>query len=176
LPESSAGARDRFDEVHQRGQRLLDTLVSRGADVVIADSSITKEFARVVDALVDVGSERTRQEVLRLLALRHPDWLEPMGHALTRAFHGHVPTRIGFWSSIDKYLGSGGQRRRRQQPSNGHEILSLADEAASLPEAISAYLELLGSNKDSEAEDFEQLAQAFDTWRSDIKTILREQV
>jgi hypothetical protein len=110
------------------------------------------------------------QSLLRMLSLKHPDWLEPMGHALTRAFQGNVPTRLGLWSSVETYFGSGGRRRQSKALSSGHEILSLADEAAHLREALGAYDELVQKqSRNDDVRQFRALVQAFDNWSAMLR-------
>jgi hypothetical protein len=131
---------------------------------VIADPTITHQLARIVTELVEAGTPDTNRQVRTILAMTHPDWIEPLGAALTRAFNGAVPSRLGWWSSIDRYLGSSGHERRLSPDSNGEEILSLADEAGSLAEAVVAYRELLGANTSPASRDFITLAERFQQW------------
>jgi hypothetical protein len=154
-----------------RGERLLQALSEYPVNSVVADVSLTKEFAWVVRAMVESGSRNGATGALRMLAITHPDWLEPAGHALTRAFRGKVPSKLGWWSSVESYFGSTGRRSRSKQLSDGHAILSLADEAGSLPEAMSAYVEILDV-KDAEARDFIEISNAFEKWRRSLGAAL----
>ena len=154
----------RISEFMQSGQSLLDKLSKYPLHSVIAEPALTREFASAIRALVETGSERGALGVLRILALTHPDWLEPMGHALTRAFQREVPRKLGWWSSVESHFGSGGRRRGRR-PSDGHEILSLADEAAYLPDAVDAYFRMLDQEQ-PDARDFIEVVNAFREWRS----------
>jgi hypothetical protein len=61
---------------------------------VIADPSTTQDFAIAARGLAELGDPQASVGVLRLLAMTHPDWLESMGHALTRAFKGEVPNDL----------------------------------------------------------------------------------
>jgi hypothetical protein len=156
----------RISEFKQLGENLLRKLPQFPIDSVIADPTLTREFASAVRALVETDSERGAIGALRILALTNPDWLEPLGHALTRAFRGKVPSKLGWWSSVESYFGSGGRRRGRQL-SDGHEILSLADEATCLPEAVDAYFGLLDQAQ-PDARDFIEIVNAFRNWRSSL--------
>lgn len=148
-----------------RGQRLIERLAQFEGDYVIADVEITREFAAVVRGCIASRSHRVAERALRLLAYKHPDWLEPLGNALTRAFDGKVPTRLGWLSTINRYLGSGERVRKAKQNADGRAILSLADEAAKLSGAVDVYAELLGDRKDSkDAQDFIALSRAFSDW------------
>lgn len=165
LSDAAAGR-----EAIARGRLVLEMMSSLDRDFVIADTSITAEFVATVRALAEAGDERVSQSLLRLLSLKHPDWLEPVGHALTRAFQGTVPTKLGMWSSIETYFGSGSRRRRSRPPSSGHEILSLADEAAHLPEALSAYDDLVRKQPPSDdVRQFRALVRAFAGWSTMLK-------
>lgn len=143
----------RFLDVHDKGDRFR----------VIADPAITREFAEIMTSLVQKGSPATNLKVRAMLALTHPDWLESLGNALTRAYGGEVPEKLGWWSSISRYLGSDARGQRRSAASDGYEILSLADEAASLTEAVRAYRDALAHSPLS-ARDFLMLADAFLRW------------
>lgn len=168
-PERQAGsgvpaAREHSDIV-ARGLKLVEQLGEFKDDVVIADADITLEFAAVIRGCITFGNQQRAGRALRVLACKHPDWLEPLGNALTRAFDGAVPTRIGWWSSIEKYVGRGERARKVRQNADGHAILALADEASSLGEAVAAYAGLLNDRKRStDARDFIALAQAFEDW------------
>jgi hypothetical protein len=165
LGESDAGR-----EAIARGRSVLERMSSLDRNVVIADTSMTAQFVATVKALAEAGDERVAQSLLRMLSLKHPDWLEPMGHALTRAFQGNVPTRLGLWSSVETYFGSGGRRRQSKALSSGHEILSLADEAAHLREALGAYDELVQKqSRNDDVRQFRALVQAFDNWSAMLR-------
>lgn len=154
-----------YNDIVARGKRLMERLARLNGDYVIADVEITREFAAVVRGCIMSGPPRVAKQASGLLACKHPDWLEPLGNALTRAFDGVVPTRIGWWSSIDRYVGNGERSRKAKQNADGRAILSLADEAASLSGAVDAYSKLLGDRKGSKnAQDFIALSQAFGVW------------
>ena len=154
-----------YNDIVARGKRLMERLALLKGDYVIADVEITREFAAVVRGCIMSGPPRVAKQASGLLASKHPDWLEPLGNALTRAFDGVVPTRIGLWSSIDRYVGSGERSRKAKQNADGRAILSLADEAASLSGAVDAYTKLLGDRKGSKnAQDFIALSRAFGDW------------
>jgi hypothetical protein len=154
-----------FRAVAARGRKLIERFSAFKGDFVIADVEITREFAAVVRGCITSGPPQSADLVLHLLAFKHPDWLESLGNALTRAFDGDVPTRISWWSSIDKYVGSGERVRKVKQNLDGRAILSLADEAASLHGAVEAYSKLLNERKRSEsAQDFIVLSEAFGEW------------
>ena len=154
-----------YSDIVARGVTLVDRLRQFKDDVVIADIEITREFAAVVRGCITFGNPNLANRALRVLACKHPDWLEPLGSALTRAFDGNVPTRIGWWSTIEKYVGSGERARKVRQNADGRAILSLADEASSLSEAVAAYAELLTGRKGStDTHDFVALSQAFVDW------------
>lgn len=150
-----------------RGEKLVQREYPE--DSVIAEASLTQDFAFVARGLAELGTSQGSLGVLRLLAMTHPDWLEPMGHALTRAFRGKVPNELGWWSSVKSYIG-GGQPRRR--PTDGHAILSMADEAGSLAEAVQTYEERL-DREAREAQDFLEIAQAFGDWRAALDAAIR---
>lgn len=154
-----------YNDIVARGKRLMERLARLKGDYVIADVEITREFAAVVRGCIMAGPPRVAKQASGLLACKHPDWLEPLGNALTRAFDGVVPTRIGWWSSIDRYVGNSERSRKVKQNADGRAILSLADEAASLSGAVDAYTKLLGDRKGSKnAQDFIALSQAFGVW------------
>jgi len=154
-----------FHEIAARGRKLTERLSQFKGDFVVADVEITREFAAVIRGCIASGRPQSADQVLRVLACKHPDWLEPLGNALTRAFDGDVPTRIGWWSTIERYVGSSDRARKAKQKADGRAILSLADEAASLHGAVEAYTKLLGDRKRSEsAQDFIALSQAFGDW------------
>jgi len=69
----------RISEFMRSGQGLLDKLSSYPLHSVIAEPALTREFASATRALVEIGSESGALGVLRILAVTHPDWLEPMG-------------------------------------------------------------------------------------------------
>lgn len=156
---------EEFRDFAARGRNLIEQFSAFKGDFVIADVEITREFAAVVRGCIASGPPQSAGPVLHLLALKHPDWLESLGNALTRAFDGDVPTRMSWWSSIDKYVGSGERMRKVKRNLDGRAILSLADEAASLHGAVEAYSKLLGERKRSEsALDFMALSEAFGGW------------
>jgi hypothetical protein len=162
---SQAVAPNAYADVLARGNKLAEQLLQFKGDFVIADIEITREFAAVARGFITFGPPHSADQVLRMLACKHPDWLEPLGNALTRAFDGNVPTRIGWWSTIDKYVGSGERVRKLKQNADGRAILSLADEATSLHGAVEAYTKLLVNRKRSvDAQDFIALSQAFEDW------------
>ncbi|MHA6130461.1 hypothetical protein ACX3YD_30555 [Pseudomonas fluorescens group sp. PF-1] len=162
---SQAVDSDAYLDVLARGNKLAKQLLHFKGDFVIADIEITREFAAVVRSYITFGPPHSADQVLRMLACKHPDWLEPLGNALTRAFDGNVPTRIGLWSTIDKYVGSGERARKLKQNADGRAILSLADEASSLQGAVEAYSKLLANRKTLvAAQDFIALSQAFEDW------------
>ncbi|KJC50372.1 hypothetical protein UP09_04850 [Bradyrhizobium sp. LTSP885] len=144
---------------------FLNQTSSYAITSVIADSSLTRQFATVARAIVETGSQRGAVGILRILALTHPDWLEPLGHALTRAFDGKVPSQSTWWSSVESYFGSSKPRWRGRELSDGHEILALADEAGSLPEAITAYSKLV-DRRSARSSDFVELVDAFGKWQA----------
>jgi hypothetical protein len=159
----------------RRGRELLRGLDDAAGNEVIADASIAREFASIVRILVEAGGEPVFRSVARMLALTHPDWLEPMGYALTRAFRGEVPSTAGPWYSLRRYFGGEIPRRRGalKHPSNGHEILSVADEAGNLPAVVSGYVEdLSGRHERNEAHDFLRIAQSFQVWLRTLKTAI----
>jgi hypothetical protein len=130
---------------------------------VRADVAFKQEFVSVVRSIAVSGGERASLAVLHTLSLKHTDWLQPLGNPLTEAFEGEVPRKLGWWSSIDKFLGSGEQQRVERETADGQEILSLADEACSLPEAVEAYLKLL-KGREARNRDFQTLARQFAQW------------
>lgn len=143
---------------------LVLELRERHINSVIADRELTRRFAASMRELSGWG-ERTAGGILPVLALKHPDWLQPLGHALTRAFAGKVPIKTGWWSSIEQYLGNTGKQRRAAASADGFNILALADEASCLHEAVGEYLRLLMDGKATAASsDFRHLAQAFSSW------------
>lgn len=150
---------------------FLKKMSTYPAASVIADPSVTREFASVVRTLIETGSQRAAVGILRTLALTFPDWLEPLGHALTRAFGGKVPSQETWWSSVESYFGVSKPRWRGRQLSDGHEILALADEAGSLPEAIGGYRGLVDPKKHQSA-DFLDIVQAFDRWQAALESAL----
>ena len=162
-----------FDEAHSRGQKLLRVLSGQPENVVIADPMVTREFAGVVKVLVETAEPSAALHVRAMLALTHPDWLEPLGNSLTRAFRGVVPSKLGFLSSVERYLGSSGRPSRISKNPTGHEILSLADESGNLLAAVRAYRELLRSNTSSDARDFLTLSSNLETWASELDDATR---
>ena len=162
---SQAVAPEDFGDIMVRGNKLMSRLSQFKGDFVIADVEITREFAAVVRGCIASGPNHSANQALTVLACKHPDWLEPLGNALTRAFDGDVPTRIGWWSTIEKFVGGGDRTRKAKQNADGRAILSLADEAASLHGAVEAYAKLLGDRSRSEgAQDFIALSQSFRDW------------
>ena len=170
---SQAVAPKDYRDIMARGNKLMERLLPFKGDFVIADVEITREIAAVVRGCIVSGPPHSAVQALRVLACKHPDWLEPLGNALTRAFDGDIPTRIGWWSTIERYVGSGERARKAKQNADGRAILSLADEAASLHGAVEAYAKLLGDRKGSEgAQDFIALSQAFEDWVAMIDRLL----
>lgn len=162
---SQAIALEDFDDIVARSNKLRSRLSRFKGEFVIADVKITREFAAVVRGCIASGSNHLANQMLTVLACKHPDWLEPLGNALTRAFDGDVPIRIGWWSTIEKFVGSGEGARKAKQNADGRAILSLADEAASLPGAVDAYAKLLSARGPTEsAQDFMTLSEAFRDW------------
>lgn len=154
-----------YADVLPTGNNLVERLRQFKGDFVIADVEITRWLAAVVRGCITSGPPHLADRALRVLACKHPDWLEPLGNALTRAFGGDVPTRLGWLSTIEKYVGSGERARRAKQNADGRAILSLADEASRLREAVEAYAKLLGDRKGSaDAQDFIAISQAFGDW------------
>jgi len=174
-PAARSAHRD-HDQAIKRARTLLGRLKGFPEDVVIADAKLTREFAAVVRDVVEAGADRPARAALRTLALKHPDWLQPLGHALTRAFGGDVPRRIGWWATIDRYLGSGDQPRKARDQKDGQSILARADEASSLTEAVAAYERLLldSDAEQREARNFLALAQAFTSWVQMIDETLED--
>lgn len=144
---------------------FLSKTASYATTSVIADSSLTLQYAALARAIVETGSQRGAVGILRILALTYPDWLEPLGHALTRAFEGKVPSQSSWWSRVESHFGSSKPRWRGKEPSDGHEVLALADEAGSLPEAISAYAKMV-DRKSARSSDFIELVDAFGRWQA----------
>lgn len=160
LSETDAGR-----DAVARSQSALERMSPFDPNIVIADTSMTAEFVAAVRGLAEAGDQRVSQSLLRMLSLKHPDWLEPIGHALTRAFQGAVPTRLGMWSSVETFFGTGSRRKHSKPPSTGQEILSLADEAAHLREALNAYDELVQKQtRNDDVRQFRALVRAFDGW------------
>ena len=169
---SQAVAPEDFGDIVVRGNKLMSRLSQFKGDFVIADVEITREFAAVVRGCIASGTNHSANQALTVLACKHPDWLEPLGNALTRAFDGDVPIRIGWWSTIEKFVGSGDRARQAKQNADGRAILSLADEAASLHGAVEAYAKLLGDRNRSEgAQDFIALSQSFRDWVAMIDSL-----
>ncbi len=167
--------KSQYEDAVRRGMALMKTLSGFSERMVRADVAFKREFAWVVRSIAESGGERSSRAVLQTLSLKHTDWLQPLGNALTEAFDGDVPRKLGWWSSIDKYLGSGEQPRSERETVDGQEILSLADEASSLADAIAAYERLLqGSNTNPNAERFLALRQAFYAWVELIENALAE--
>lgn len=144
---------------------FLSKTASYATTSVIADSSLTLQYAALARAIVESGSRRGAVGILRILALTYPDWLEPLGHALTRAFDGKVPSQSSWWSRVESHFGSSKPRWRGKELSDGHEVLALADEAGSLPEAISAYAKMV-DRKSTQSLDFIELVDAFGRWQA----------
>lgn len=156
-------------DVVARGERLVKMELAYPTDSVIADLSTTQDFAIAARGLAELGDPHASVGVLRLLAMTHPDWLESMGHALTRAFKGEVPNDLGWWSSIKSSFGASRPRRR---PTNGHAILSMADEAGILAESVQTYEKRL-DREAGEARDFFEIAQAFRDWRAALDAAIQ---
>ncbi|WP_047602728.1 ATP-binding protein [Pseudomonas putida] len=172
---ASSKAPNAYAEMLARGERLAQMLGKYHGDFVIADAEITREFAAVVRGCLNLGPPHIADQVLRMLAFKHPDWLEPLGNALTRAFDGQVPTRMGWWSSVEKYVGTGERARKLKDNPDGRAVLSLADEATSLQGAVMAYAKLLASRKSSaQVRDFIALSQAFEDWVGMIHRQIQE--
>lgn len=155
---------DQLRETLRRGRALRAQIAKQAADSVIADPAITREFAGVIVDLTRLGGPQAARIVRGMLALTHPDWLEPLGNALTRAFHGDVPAKLDRWSTIKRYWGSKVLGRRPTVPSTGYELLSLADEAGDLPAAVTAYFSALEGQSDGDAQDFIAMAHDFQNW------------
>jgi hypothetical protein len=153
-----------LQETVRRGGALRSRIADQAPGSVIADPAITREFASVIQDLTQLGGAQAARSVRGMLALTHPDWLEPLGNALTRAFHGDVPSKLDRWSSIQRYIGTKVLRRRPAAASTGYELLSLADEAGDLPAAVTAYFNALESHTDSDAQDFIAMSHYFQSW------------
>ncbi len=160
-----------FPELVSGMRTLLKGSSAIPSNAVIADPKFTREFAGLVAQMAASGSEAAARCVLNTLAGTHPDWIEPAGHALTRAFPGEIPSKLGWWSSVDKYLANGGRQARSRRPLDGYAILSLADEAGSFVEALSAYAEIVDQHSDR-AQDFIEIAAAFQGWRRWLTSML----
>jgi hypothetical protein len=160
---------DQLRETLRRGRALYARIADQAADSIIADPAITREFASVIVDLARLGGPQAARGIRGMLALTHPDWLEPLGNALTRAFHNNVPSRLDRWSSIKRYFGTKVLGRASAVPSTGYELLSLADEAGDLPAAVDAYFHALGSRSEDDAQDFITMATGFRTWTRMLK-------
>ena len=161
----------RFPDLVPDVRKLLKASSKFPGNAVIADPKFTRGLAMLVGQIAASGSEAAARCVLTMLAGAHPDWIEPAGHALTRAFSGEVPSKLGWWSSVDKYLGNGGRQARSRHPLDGYAILSLANEAGSFVEAISAYAEIVDRHS-GRAQDFIAVTAAFHEWRRGLMAAL----
>lgn len=160
-----------FPELVTDVRKLLKASSRFPGNAVIADPKFTGELATLVGQIAASGSEAAARCVLTMLAGTHPDWIEPAGNALTRAFSGEVPSKLGWWSSVDKFLANGGRQARSRQPLDGYAILSLANEAGSFVEALSAYAEIVDRHSDR-AQDFIAITAAFHDWRRRLMALL----
>lgn len=151
---------------------LLRKLEGRASNTVFAEPETTRQFAAVIRKVANLGTAGNPSGVLATLSLKHPDWLQPLGHALKRAFGNEVPRKIGLLDSIDKYFGSSGKPRRSRPSADGEEILALADEASCLPEAVAEYTRLLAREPTVAANDFLRLSAAFDAWRKLLQALM----
>jgi hypothetical protein len=156
--------RDRLHEQLARGRDLLAEAEQRGGGTIFLDPKLTSEVGAIAEAILLSGEPEVSRPVRDLLTLTHPDWLEPLGLALDRAYGGAVPTRLGWFTSIEKLLGE--ERRSGRgaaKAMSGHQILSLADETGQLLEAVDAYREhMLSQVEDSGS--FPYLADRLKEW------------
>jgi hypothetical protein len=145
------------------GRNVLAESEGNNAGKIILDPRLTAELGAVAQGLLETIPEIMADPVRRLLALSHPDWVEPLGLALDRAYRGAVPTRLGWFSSVETLLGSERGRRRHSKTTSGHHILSLADEAGQLPQIVSTYREHMISRVEN-SSDFQYLSERFEQW------------
>jgi hypothetical protein len=172
LLEAAAQARASVDDPSgdygralDEGRSLVGSVQSR-ENRIILDPRLSSEMAAISERLISKRPEALGHLIRRILFVSHPDWLEPLGSALERAYSGDIPTRLGWFTTIDALLGEeAGGGRRRGSGSGGRQILALADEAGHLLDAVRAYREHLASrDSDGASRDFEYLAARLEAW------------
>ena len=166
------GASDRLDAaasglrtmLTERATSLLDRL-PRDEDHVYTDLETTREFASLMPFLATPEWPRGQAVAQEMLRRVHPDWIEPLGNCLTRAFDGAVPQKTGLFANANVSLGTTGRNRRRgATASDGITILSYANEARRLPEVVEQYRQFM--KRDGNGSDFRLVADQFRVWRS----------
>lgn len=168
------GSNPAASELVDRAETLMRQLGKFPSDVVLAERTLTREFAATLRSALELLPDAA-PHVLRAVSLKDPDWIQPLGHALHRAFAGDVPRRLGWWATVEKYLGSGEKPRTLRQSAGGFEILALADEASCLPEAVGAYEKLAaGSSDAAQVADFRRLARAYADWRQMLDVMVAQ--
>ncbi|HEV2606338.1 MAG TPA: hypothetical protein VGU24_22035 [Microvirga sp.] len=155
-------ATDESRALETSNRAALEQLHAQSGALVM-DRAVGHALAVALQRQLRSGDRRAQFAAGAALRRSYPDWVEPLGHALTRAFDGPVPRKLGFFSSVDPFLGShDGRRRRGSDAATGLEILSLADEMRMLPEVVDLYL---GMATGAHLHDFHTVADAFTQWR-----------
>ncbi|HEY0132191.1 MAG TPA: hypothetical protein VGB57_12390 [Allosphingosinicella sp.] len=145
------------------GRNILAQSDSKNAGKIILDPQFTSGSGAVAQGLLEAIPDTVANPVRQMLAISHPDWVEPLGLALDRAYGGAVPTRLGWFTSVETLLGSERGGGRHWKTTSGHQILSLADEAGQLLQAVSAYREHMISRVD-DPSGFPYLAERLEQW------------
>lgn len=138
----------------------------RRKERIVLDPETTAEIRALAQMLLAMGPDPVAALARRFLLHSHPDWLEPLGLALDRAYAGGVPTRLGWFSSVEGLLGvDDGPSARAGRAENGRQILSLADEAGRLGELVESYRQHLETQTpQGNSSDYDYLAQRFAEW------------
>lgn len=153
-----------FEDAVREGRTLVASVQSR-PDTLILDPRLTANMSRIAERLLANRPRALGSAVRRLLFASHPDWIEPLGLALDRAYGGEVPTRLGWFSTVDALLGSEGSGRRRTARPSGREIVALADEAGHLTNLVDAYRQHIESGAaNGQSRAFLYLAAKLSNW------------
>ncbi len=152
-----------FQGAVDRGWRLVSEIQALDDGRIVLDPRLTGDLGTIAQTLLELAEPGIAGPARHILALTHPDWLEPLGLALSRAYDGDVPTKLGWFSSVQSLLGQETGGGRTGKGMTGHQILALADEAGQLQEAVAAYREHASSRGQS-PDDFLYLADRLQDW------------
>ena len=151
---------------------IVRALLSRAKVAASQEVATGEAVAEFVTAAVASGSAAAKTTVRRLLATTNPEWLEPLGRALDRAFHDRVPL-----ASQGVSVGSILPRETMDRITHGTQlpdgvtILTHADRVGRLLEVLRLYEK---APKPGDSADFTRLVGAFAAWRSLLDKALRQ--
>jgi hypothetical protein len=151
----------------------LQSLFSRAKLSARAELATSREVAAFVEAAATGENADAKMTVRRMLASSNPEWVEPFGRALDRAFLGGVPieSRAVTLASILPEATMRQLTGATHRP-DGITILTHADRSGRLVAVLGAYREAVRHARQADAEDFLDLAGTFTDWRELIDDAL----